>query len=135
MAFDLAKSKVYTINNNNFTPMDKTHLKSPWTILVIIVVAMAVWGLFRFKPSSPGPRPEPGPSNNSQTNTQGSGQTLSGTLQASNNPARGNLMLMTDKQTIYISTSRDYSALIGKTVVVSYDGTLDNFRLGDIIAK
>lgn len=58
-----------------------------------------------------------------------------GTLQTSNNPAKGNLMLKTDKTVIYINTSRDYSELIGKAVLVNYEGNLDSFVLGDIVAK
>ena len=61
--------------------------------------------------------------------------TWEGTLQTSNNPAKGNLMLVTDKTTIYINTSRDFSELTGKKVQVSYEGTLDSFTLGDITAE
>ena len=58
-----------------------------------------------------------------------------GTLKASDNSKKGNLMLVTDKSTIYIYTSRDYSNLIGQQVNVSYEGTLNNFVLGDITPK
>ncbi len=58
-----------------------------------------------------------------------------GTLQLSNNPNKGNLMLTTATSTIYISTSRDFSDLIGKQVKITYQGTTSSFELGDITAK
>lgn len=63
------------------------------------------------------------------------GSTLEGVLKASNSPKKGNLMIETQGKTIYIFTSRDYSSLIGKQVVVTYDGTMEDFRLGDIMEK
>ena len=58
-----------------------------------------------------------------------------GTLKASDNAKKGNYMLVTDKNTVYINTSRDFSSLIGQKVKVGYEGTLDSFRLGDIVAE
>ncbi len=58
--------------------------------------------------------------------------TWTGTLKASANPAKGNLVLVTSDQTIYIKTSRDFASLVGKTVKVTYQGTPQNFVLGDI---
>lgn len=58
-----------------------------------------------------------------------------GTLQKSDNSAKGTYELMTGGHTIYIHTSRDYSALVGKQVNVSYSGSLLNFSLGDIVAQ
>jgi hypothetical protein len=55
-----------------------------------------------------------------------------GTLKTSDNSKKGNLMLVTDKTTVYINTSRDFSNLIGKSVNVKYQGSLDNFELGNI---
>lgn len=108
---------------------------------VVVVAALAVW--YFAKPSKQASNP-PG-QNNGQTNqnsnsagqpaTQVSGNTISGVLKASDTPSRGNLMLVTDTQTVYIHTSRDYSGLLGKQVTVTYDGTLINFKLLDISAK
>ncbi len=61
--------------------------------------------------------------------------TWTGTLKLSDNQKKGTLMLVMEKQTIYINTSRDYSQLIGKNVKVTYEGTLDSFVLGDIVQK
>lgn len=71
---------------------------------------------------------------NSGSTAEG-GTTVSGTLQVSDNPNRGKLMLVTSDRTVYIFTSRDYSSLIGKDVVMHYEGTLDDFMLGDIVVK
>ena len=67
--------------------------------------------------------------------TTTSAQTWTGTLKTSDNSSKGSLMLLTKDYTIYIRTSRDYSALLGKTVSVSYKGTVNNFTLQDIVAK
>lgn len=57
-----------------------------------------------------------------------------GTLKASDNSAKGNYLMMVGGHAIYIHTSRDYGALIGQQVNISYQGTTDNFVLGDITA-
>ena len=62
-------------------------------------------------------------------------QTITGKLTVSDNKKRGNLMLITDKQTIYLSTGRDYSKFINTQVNLQIKGTPDNFSLIDIIAK
>ena len=64
-----------------------------------------------------------------------SANTWMGTLKTSDNSKKGNLMLMTDTHTIYINTSRDYSALLDKKVNVTFVGSLDSFTLGDITAQ
>ncbi len=70
------------------------------------------------------------PTNNTESDT------WTGVLKTSDNPAKGNLMLMADSgKTIYFKTSRDYSKLLGKQVAVSYKGTLSSFSLEDIVAK
>jgi len=58
--------------------------------------------------------------------------TLEGTLWSSDDEARGNLMLINNAATVYIRTSRDFSGLVGKYVIVSIDGTLENFILLNI---
>src|SRR3989344_47587 len=55
--------------------------------------------------------------------------TLEGALWKSDNDTKCNLMLLTSNATIYIKTSRDFNELVGKNVVASIDGTLENFTL------
>lgn len=82
------------------------------------------------------PEPEPTGSMAGGENGQAtSGNTWQGVLKQSDNAAKGNLMINVDGHLVYIRTSRDYSSLIGKEVKVTYQGTLDNFTLGDITAK
>src|SRR3989344_7033210 len=57
---------------------------------------------------------------------------LEGILWSSDNIAKGNLMLVTGDATIYINTSRNFSELTGKNVVVTIDGAPDNFTLLNI---
>lgn len=58
--------------------------------------------------------------------------TRQGTLLTSDNPARGNLMLKTQNSTFYLRTGRDYSALLGKSVTATGNGTIEQFSLVDI---
>lgn len=80
--------------------------------------------------TSPSRSPSPSLSPDAQGNI-----TLKGELKASDNSVRGNLMLETDHTKIYLRTSRDFSALIGKKVEVTIKGTLDSFVLVDIKEK
>ncbi len=83
--------------------------------------------------TSPTPTPTPG-----TTPTPGSGSdddgeavgnvSATGTLLASDNAARGNLMVDSDKGKIYIATQRDFSSLIGKKVTLQADGSLNSFK-------
>jgi len=70
-----------------------------------------------------------------QNSTQDVANSWEGALKLSNNPQKGNLMLKTQEYTIYIKTNRDFSSLVDKEVVVTYEGDLESFRLGDIKAK
>lgn len=58
-----------------------------------------------------------------------------GMLKTSDNSAKGNLMLVNKDHTIYLRTSRDFSSLIDKNVEVTYQGSLESFKLGEIKAK
>ena len=58
--------------------------------------------------------------------------TLEGVLWSSDDGAKGNLMLVNSNTTIYLKTSRDFSNLVGKNVIISMDGALDNFTLLNI---
>lgn len=65
----------------------------------------------------------------SDDSVSGSGDvTATGTLRASDNPARGNLMIDSNRGKIYISTKRDFSSLIGSQVTLQAEGTLNQFR-------
>ena len=55
--------------------------------------------------------------------------TLEGVLRVSDNLNRGNLMLLFGNSVVYVKTSRDFRDLMGKNVVASVEGTLDNFIL------
>jgi len=63
------------------------------------------------------------------------GDTWQGTLQASDNTQNGNYMITVSGRKIYLNTGRDYSSLVGKSVNVSYSGTLASFVLNDITAQ
>lgn len=60
---------------------------------------------------------------------------LEGTLWVSNDQSKGNLMLQSKYALIYLKTSRDFNNLIGKNVLVSTEGTLENFTLLNIEEK
>ena len=92
---------------------------------------------FTFTPTPTGGitvSPTPGPSGSPLAGNQWEGR-----LMASDNALRGNLKLVTKinnfDNVIYIRTARDFSALVDKEVIVTYDGTLGNFRLVNIVAK
>ncbi len=53
--------------------------------------------------------------------------TAKGTLQITDNPTKGNLMLASGKSKIYIATSRDFSALVGKESTLLANGTPEAF--------
>lgn len=119
--------------------------KSYIVTAVVVVALAAIWQF------SKEPVKNTGESRNQEQKTNNTNETVKpanntseetsmdkvweGTLTVSDNQAKGNLKLTTKDRVIYIKTSRDYSALIGKQVKVSYEGTLESFRLGDIVAK
>ncbi len=108
---------------------------------LIVVLAVIGWLVFRqpktevdSKPSNSAPNAETqnqSPQKNPDQNVAG----WEGVLKLSNNNQKGNLMLVTKERIIYLKTNRDFSALVNKEVVVTYEGTLDSFRLGEITAK
>ncbi len=110
---------------------------------VIILIVAGIW-LFRTKST----KNEVGEKNtqNQQTTEQNqpvtssnsqsqAASTWTGTLKVSDTKVKGNLMLVTADHTVYLRTSRDFSSLVGKEVVVSYTGSLENFSLNNIVAK
>lgn len=107
-----------------------------WTV-VIIIAALGLW--FYKTQQNKNNNNSPASSerqNNSvvvgQNPTKEHADVWVGTLKESSQPDKGNLVLETSAQNIYIKTNRDYSALINKTVRVSYSGSVQNFVLGDI---
>lgn len=79
--------------------------------------------------------PTPSPTAMDNSGMQMDSSTWQGTLMTSNNSAKGKYMLTVSGHTVYINTGRDYSALVGKEVNVSYKGTMNSFSLSDITAK
>jgi len=63
------------------------------------------------------------------------GNSIEGVLRPSDNTNRGNWKLVSSVGDIYIRTIRDYSNLIGLQVLVTINGTFDNFELINIETK
>ncbi|MCX6797047.1 MAG: hypothetical protein NTX98_01025 [Candidatus Doudnabacteria bacterium] len=108
---------------------------------LIVVLAVIGWLVFKqpktevdSKPSNSAPNAET-QNQSSQKNPDQNLAQWEGVLKLSNNNQKGNLMLVTKERIIYLKTNRDFSALVNKEVVVTYEGTLDSFRLGEINAK
>ena len=101
-------------------------------ILAVVVVAIVVVWLNSRSEEEPLMLDLETPGNESDQQADFSNQpieTLEGLLELSDDSSRGNLMLITADAVIYINTSRDFSSLVGKKVVVSVDGNLENFTL------
>lgn len=110
--------------------------------VLLAAAALVILGfLWRYESHAPSPSDSPQTTEENQNTSNNpvpqkpSGNFWEGTLEKSNNQTKGNLMLNTGKGLIYINTSRDYSDLLGKQVRVNYEGNLENFVLGDIVAK
>ena len=108
---------------------------------LIVVLAVIGWLVFRqpktevdSKPSNSAPNAET-QNQSSQKNPDQNIAGWEGVLKLSNNNQKGNLMLVTKERIIYLKTNRDFIALVNKEVMVTYEGTLDSFRLGEITAK
>ncbi|MBI2607473.1 MAG: hypothetical protein HYW51_01480 [Candidatus Doudnabacteria bacterium] len=71
-------------------------------------------------------------SGNNYTYTDQDFNSLRGILLQSDDLRQGNLLLVRLEGDVYLNTTRDYSGLINKEVVVTVDGTLEKFRLIDI---
>lgn len=63
------------------------------------------------------------------------GNSVDGTLQNSDDINRGNLKLVSSLGVIYLRTQRDFQSMVGSEVSVLIDGTLDAFKLVDIVKK
>jgi hypothetical protein len=115
-------------------------------LIVLVLVAYAAWAfmgstdeisnLQNNSGSSSNSTPNNNPNSNQDVVVEEVPNAIKGELQRSNDSRRGNLMLLLDEEDriIYLNTSRDYSDLIGKHVQVNIEGSLDDFRLVDIIA-
>ena len=75
------------------------------------------------------------PGQSAPASTAPSGSTWQATLMVSNNTTKGNYMITVSGHTVYLNTSRDYSALVGKPVNVIYTGDINSFSLQDITAQ
>ena len=60
---------------------------------------------------------------------------VTGILQNSDNLNRGNLKVISSLGDVYIRTQRDFSGLVGFSVTLVTEGTLDSFKLVDIIRE
>ncbi|PIR95936.1 MAG: hypothetical protein COT92_03715 [Candidatus Doudnabacteria bacterium CG10_big_fil_rev_8_21_14_0_10_42_18] len=114
-------------------------------IIVVVIAALLIWRgggtkqADRQENSAQNQQPENQNSSTQDTertteddNTQ---NTYEGTLKISDDLKQGNLMLDTGQRIIYVFTSRDYSSLLGKSVALEIQGTLENFTLLDIKEK
>ena len=109
-----------------------------WTGVIVAIILVTI--ITQSKKPAEEQKAEEKNSNSQNTEQQEPPKTIisnpnawEGQLKLSDNSAKGNLMLITTDKTIYIKTSRDFSALINKKVSVTYEGTLETFRLGDIV--
>jgi hypothetical protein len=118
----------------------------PKNIIIALVLLAAAWAIWSFTgKSADSQKGNGGPEEQSTQNSQPSGQeqvqevpnALEGELKVSNDKKRGNLMLLlaNSDRIIYLNTSRDFGSLIGKQVIVSIEGSLDDFALQDIKVK
>lgn len=105
---------------------------------LVLIVAVAGFLLFKTKRAAPenGSNKQPAQQNPKPAVGSPTGaadaNVWEGKLLASDNAKSGNLMLVTKERTIYIKTSRDFAGLLNKNVRVTYEGTWQNFVLGDI---
>ncbi len=108
-----------------------------WLVGIIVLILLALWfWQSRHQANAPVKNQE----NSNNTTTQDNlptqnGPVWTGLLKASDSPQKGNLMLVTSGRNIYIKTSRDFSALVNKEVIMTYQGDYNNFQLGNITAK
>lgn len=101
-------------------------------ISIGIVILLGGWWLTSTAPKS---NPNPPPTEEIQNALPSTPQTITGWLKASDNPQRGNLMLETGKEKIYLFTGRNYNHLLNTQVNIQIKGTLENFSLIDITTK
>ena len=134
------------------------YLKKNWPIVVVVIIVLV--GIYFAARHGKNDSASSSAASNNQTSEQMNGEqdtamtngsenkmatstpdammmadTWQGTLENSDSTAKGNLMLATPGHIIYLKTSRDFSALVGKKVTVSYNGTLASFTLETITAQ
>jgi hypothetical protein len=117
-------------------------MKKTSVIILVLIIALIAWLAMHRKQkevktstNTETTSTNQNQSTNASTNTQQTSESddaIVGILKVSDNKSRGNLMIMTDATTVYLTTSRDFSLLIGKQVVATIDGDLNNFTLVDI---
>lgn len=119
--------------------------KKTWLAVGLTAALIAAFVLWQSETKAPDQNSNTVPAETSSEKPEGNKETLpapannfntwEGVLEKSNDTKKGNLMLKTTERTTYIFTSRDYSNLIGKNVVVTYQGDIESFTLGDITEK
>ena len=115
----------------------KQHYYTAIAVVALIIILVLA---FKTKHSAPENSEQKTPEQTAAEAMQKNNATMdsgawAGKLTNSDNAKKGNLMLVTKDHTIYLQTSRDFSALIGKEVTVSYKGTVNNFILDSISAQ
>jgi hypothetical protein len=109
-----------------------------WAIAAIVIIVAIIWAYKAKHAIKQTPimdnvaqqttnQSTPAPATAAQTEN-----TWTGVLKKSDSPTKGNVMLVTKDRTIYMKTSRDFSSLLDKNVSVTYEGTWQNFVLGDV---
>lgn len=119
--------------------MKKNYYIAAGIVIIVIIVIVAASLIMKNNTNQPTPTSR-GNTNTTDNQTittpiKSAGNELEGTLKKSDDPAKGNLMLVTMGPSIYLNTSRDYSALYDKAVTVSIEGNARSFQLVDIKAK
>jgi hypothetical protein len=123
-------------------------------LVILVAVGIAVWYFGNPKDSGPSESSKFNGSSNQQAPTSPNSDdssseddtpatveevpnALVGELLASDDKKKGNLRirLADSGRIIYLNTSRDFTALIGKQVQASIEGSIDDFRLLDIKEK
>lgn len=108
-------------------------------IVAVVLLIIIIW-VFKGKPVTPpiqeGVNQSPSTSGQQSQSSPAPamGSVWNGVLKNSDNPAKGNFMLVTSNRTIYIKTSRDFGSLVDKKVNVTYTGDSGSFTLGNITA-
>lgn len=112
-----------------------------WLVVIAAILVAGYYYRDKLRPKS-----YEEPANQEQTNNDNyndnndstqAGNTLEGTLRASNDKKRGNLMLeLSDSdRIIYMTSSRDFTEFYNKDVTIEIEGDLSGFRLIDIKAR
>lgn len=109
-------------------------LKTKFYLFILLVgVILTAWALFFKNQSVDVVSDESSNEMNADWNEKESASSklvnyLEGRLEKSDNSSRGNLRLVSSLGEIYIKTERDFNFLVGYDVLISINGTLENFQ-------